>query len=48
MSINSQIETILFVASKPLSFKKIAKVLQVEEAVVQETLSALGLKYNNE
>ena len=48
MSINSQIETILFVASKPLSFKKIAKVLQVEETIVQESLGALGLKYNNE
>ncbi|MCX6779934.1 MAG: SMC-Scp complex subunit ScpB, partial [Candidatus Magasanikbacteria bacterium] len=46
MSINSQIETILFVASKPLSFKKIAKVLQVEENVVLESLKELVTKYN--
>ncbi|EKD43922.1 MAG: hypothetical protein ACD_72C00072G0003, partial [uncultured bacterium] len=48
MNINSQIETILFVASKPLALKKIAKVLQVEELVVQESLNALSLKYNNQ
>lgn len=46
MSINSQIETILFVASKPLSFKKIAKVLQVEENIVLEALKELATKYN--
>lgn len=46
MSLNSQIETILFVASKPLSFKKIAKVLQVEENVALEALKELAAKYN--
>lgn len=46
MSIQSQIETILFVASKPLSFKKIAKVLQVEENVVTDALKELAVKYN--
>ena len=46
MSINSQIETILFVASKPLSFKKIAKVLQVEENIALEALKDLVVKYN--
>lgn len=46
MSLNSQIETILFVASKPLSFKKIAKVLQVEENVALEALKELVTKYN--
>lgn len=46
MSINSQIETILFVASKPLSIKKIAKVLQAEENVALEALKELVAKYN--
>ncbi len=48
MNINSQLETILFVASKPLSLKKIVKVLQIEELAVQEALSSLCLKYNNQ
>ncbi|MBI5221235.1 MAG: SMC-Scp complex subunit ScpB [Candidatus Magasanikbacteria bacterium] len=46
MSLNSQIETILFVASKPLSVKKIAKVLQIEENAVLDTLKELSTKYN--
>jgi len=48
MNINSQLETVLFVASKPLSLKKIVKVLQLEESVVQEALANLCLKYNNQ
>lgn len=48
MNINSQLETILFVASKPLSLKKIVKVLQTEELVAQEALASLCLKYNNQ
>jgi len=47
MNINAQLETILFVASKPLSLKKIVKVLQVEENVIQEALANLCAKYNN-
>lgn len=46
MSIISQIESILFVASKPLTVKKIAKVLNLEENVVQESLENLVIKYN--
>lgn len=46
MSLNSQIETILFVASKPLSLKKIAKVLQVEDEVAIQALKDLTVKYN--
>ncbi len=46
MSLHSQIETILFVASKPLSVKKIAKVLQLEDNVVLDTLKELLTKYN--
>jgi len=48
MNINSKIETILFVASKPLSLKKIAKVLQVDEQVVQTALNFLVSKYQTE
>lgn len=46
MSLNSQIETILFVASKPLALKKIAKVLNVEDSEVELALKELALKYN--
>lgn len=46
MKINSQIETILFVAGKPLSLKKIVKVLQVEEDKVLVALKELVDKYN--
>src|SRR3989339_1299261 len=46
MSMSSQIETILFVASKPLSLKKIAKVLQVEDEVAVQALKELTTKYN--
>lgn len=46
MSIQSQIETILFVASKPLAVKKIAKVLQQTEEKTTETLVVLQQKYN--
>lgn len=48
MSINSQLETILFVASKSLSIKKIVKVLQIDEAVAQEALGLLCAKYNRQ
>ncbi len=47
MSIQSQLETILFVASKPLSVKKIAKVLNIDEPVVVEALEILRAKYNH-
>lgn len=46
-NIFSQIESILFVASKPLAIKKIAKVLNVEVAVAEEQLSVLREKYNH-
>lgn len=47
MSIISQIESILFVASKPLALKKIAKVLNVDEIIVKENLEAVKLKFNH-
>lgn len=46
MSLVSQIESILFVASKPLTVKKIAKVLEIEEAVVTEEIKKIKEKYN--
>lgn len=46
MTLTSQIESILFVASKPLSAKKIAKAIEADETAVGESLSALAAKYN--
>lgn len=47
MNTTSQIETILFVASKPLAVKKIAKVLQIAEDQVLSELEKLRQKYNS-
>ena len=46
MSLISQIESILFVAGKPLTAKKISKVLNCEEQMAQEALKNLVTKYN--
>jgi len=46
MNLSSQLETILFVASKPLSVKKIAKVLSVQDQDIFEAFSVLSQKYN--
>lgn len=46
MSIISKVETILFVASKPLSVKKIAKALEVSEEQIKEMLLQLAEKFN--
>lgn len=46
MTLLSNIESILFVASKPLAAKTIAKVLQKSEYDVIEALENLLLKYN--
>lgn len=48
MNLNSQIESILFVASKPLSAGVIAKALKTKEAEVKEALEDLKSKYNHE
>lgn len=48
MSIQSKIESILFVASKPLQAKKIASILKSKEAEVNDSLVALQSKYNGE
>lgn len=46
MSLLSQIESILFVASKPLSNKAVAKTLRIDISKVEDALETLKLKYN--
>lgn len=46
MNLISQLETILFVASKPLGEKKMAKVLNAPAEQVAEALKELGNKYS--
>lgn len=48
MSISSSIESILFVASVPLSFKKIAGALNVPKEEVQQAVEMLTVKYNTD
>lgn len=48
MPILSKIESILFVASKPLSIKKIATVLDSNESEVSSAVDQLRAKYNNQ
>ena len=43
----SKLESILFVASKPLAIKKLAKVLSAEEIAVTDALELLRAKYNH-
>lgn len=47
MSHKSKIESVLFVASKPLATKKIAAALKIGDKEVLEDLKDLQLKYNN-
>ncbi len=47
MSLISKLESVLFVASKPLAIKKIAAVLKIDEKETLEDLKELQLKYNN-
>lgn len=46
MDIRSPIESILFVASKPLALKTIAKALGQSESEVREALETVKIKYN--
>lgn len=48
MNIISKIESILFVASKPLGLKKIAKVLNIDENTVRAAMDELRQKYNHQ
>jgi len=47
MSHKSKIESVLFVASKPLPTKKIAAVLKIDNEEVAEILKSLQSKYNH-
>lgn len=47
MNLLSQLESILFVASKPLSYKKIASLLDVTESKIEEGIETLKMKYNH-
>ena len=47
MSNKSKIESILFVASKPLSAKKIAAVVKINDKEAVELLKDLQTNYNN-
>src|SRR3989338_1334430 len=46
MSPRSQLESILFVAGKPLSLKKISVVLRLSETETAELLNEVRLRYN--
>ncbi|MBT3816723.1 MAG: SMC-Scp complex subunit ScpB [Candidatus Magasanikbacteria bacterium] len=48
MELLSSLEAVLFVASKPLSVKKLAKALDISIDDVSETLETLETKYNHE
>lgn len=48
MNLLSHIESILFVASKPLGMKQIAKALNVDVSLVTEAIATLGARHNGE
>lgn len=48
MQLVIQLESLLFVASKPLALKKLAKLLGKDEFAVTEALADLQKKYNSE
>ncbi|KKR48454.1 MAG: Segregation and condensation protein B [Candidatus Magasanikbacteria bacterium GW2011_GWC2_40_17] len=48
MPLTSKIESLLFIASKPLSFKKMAELLAVEKEEIASAVANLKEKYNQE
>jgi len=46
--IKSQLESLLFVAAKPIAVKQLAELLEIEEAAVKEAADALSADYKNE
>ena len=48
MSLLSNIESILFVASQPLTYKKIAKALNKQPADIEQAVETLMMKYNRD
>jgi chromosome segregation and condensation protein ScpB len=47
ISISAQIESILFWKGEPMSFKEVAKILNIEESVVRENVSILQNELQN-
>lgn len=47
MSLPSKLESILFVASKPLSISVLAKAVEKNEVEVEEAIETLRMKYNH-
>lgn len=47
MSLQSQIESILFVAIKPMPIKELADLLKVKTKEAEEALETLGVEYKN-
>jgi len=47
MNITAQLEAILFVASKPLTIKKLANTLSASEVEVRDAISVLSERYNH-
>jgi len=45
MAIKNGIEAILFISARPMSVKRLAKLVEVEEAAVVEALAALAREY---
>lgn len=45
MNIKDNIEAVLFIASRPLSFKRLAVIVEAEEAVVREAVAELTTDY---
>jgi segregation and condensation protein B len=48
MNLVSKIESILFVASKPLAVSKIAKAIEVDTDKIEDALETLKMKYNRD
>ncbi len=47
MNLQSQLESILFVVSKPISIKKVIKILKSDQKEIELALTDLQVKYNN-
>ncbi len=48
MNLESQMESLLFIAAKPLSFKKLAELLKCDVLEVKEATEKIKIKYNQE
>ncbi|MEK7508393.1 MAG: SMC-Scp complex subunit ScpB [Patescibacteria group bacterium] len=48
MALSSKIESVLFIAAKPLTVKKLAEFTEMEEKEISEALNVLKEKYNHQ